>query len=66
LSRIDLDTTVALDRDGVAAEKYAVTAIPQTVVVDRQGNVARLFVGGGSALADQLKDALDSLLDDAE
>ncbi|GDY09810.1 MAG: hypothetical protein DWI21_12700 [Planctomycetota bacterium] len=48
--------------DGVAAGKYQATAIPQTVIIDREGKVARLFVGGGPKLADQLRDALQSVL----
>lgn len=55
-------TVVALDLDGVVAEKYTATAIPQTVVIDPQGNVARLFVGGGPQRLEQLGDALESLL----
>ncbi len=58
LERHKLQLTVALDIDGVAAAKYQATAIPQTVVIDREGKVARLFVGGGPKLADQLRDAL--------
>ncbi len=62
LERLELEPTVALDRDGVVAEKYAATAIPQTVIIDSDGNVARLFVGGGPQYADQLRDALESVL----
>jgi len=62
LERLGLETTVALDRDGVVAEKYAATAIPQTVIIDSNGEVARLFVGGGPQYADQLRDALESVL----
>ncbi len=47
LTRQQLKLTVALDRDGVVAEKYNATAIPQTVVIHRDGTVAHLFVGGG-------------------
>jgi peroxiredoxin len=61
LERHKLKLAVVLDRDGVAATKYQATAIPQTVVVDREGNVARLFVGGGPHLAEQLRDALREL-----
>lgn len=50
LQRHKLQLTVALNRDGAVAPKYAVTAIPQTVVIDRTGNVARLFIGGGPKL----------------
>ena len=61
LGRHKLDVTVALDVDGVVADKYGATAIPQTVVIDREGNVARLFVGGGPDLGDQLREALTRL-----
>jgi thiol-disulfide isomerase/thioredoxin len=61
LDRHKMKMTVALDRDGAAAGKYAVTAIPQTVVIDRDGKVARLFVGGGAKTADALRKALEEL-----
>jgi thiol-disulfide isomerase/thioredoxin len=62
LERHKLKMTVAMDIDGVAAGKYQATAIPQTVIIDRNGNVARLFVGGGPKLADQLREALRDVL----
>ena len=62
LERHKLQLTVAMDIDGVAAGKYQATAIPQTVIIDREGKVVRLFVGGGPKLADQLRDALQSVL----
>ncbi len=62
LERHKMNVTVALDQDGVAATKYQATAIPQTVIIDREGKVARLFVGGGPKLADQLRDALQSIV----
>jgi thiol-disulfide isomerase/thioredoxin len=62
LERHKLQLTVAMDIDGVAATKYQATAIPQTVLIDREGKVARLFVGGGPKLADQLRDALREVL----
>jgi len=63
LERHKLDLTVALDRDGVVAGRYGATAIPQTVIIDREGNVARVFVGGGPHLGEQLADALRKVLD---
>jgi peroxiredoxin len=66
LERHKLDLTVALDVDGVVAEKYGASAIPQTVVVDREGKVARLFVGGGPHLGDQLREALNAVLADKD
>jgi thiol-disulfide isomerase/thioredoxin len=61
LQRHKLNVPVLLDQDGVVAAKYAVTAIPQTVVIDRDGKVARLFVGGGKKAADSLRSALREL-----
>jgi thiol-disulfide isomerase/thioredoxin len=62
LERHKLKIAVALDRDGVIAAKYGVTAIPQTVIVDREGKVARLYVGGGQNTADSLRKALQEML----
>jgi thiol-disulfide isomerase/thioredoxin len=63
LQRLKLDTAVALDKDGRVAERYGATAIPQTVIIDREGKVARLFVGGGARFDEQLRQALKSVLD---
>ncbi len=62
LDRQNLKLTVALDRDGAVAEKYKAAAIPQTVIIDRNGKVARLFVGGGPRLEEQIRQALKSVL----
>ena len=62
LDRQKWTMTVALDQDGAIAERYGVTAIPQTVIIDREGKVARLFVGGGPHFDDQLREALLTLL----
>ncbi|WP_435020070.1 redoxin domain-containing protein [Tundrisphaera sp. TA3] len=61
LERIKLSPTVALDRDGIVAGKYAADAIPQTVIVDRDGKLVRLFVGGGPKFEDRLRDALNAV-----
>ena len=62
LERQKLSPTVALDKDGIVAEKYGANAIPQTVVIDREGKVTRLFIGGGPHLGDQLREALQALM----
>ncbi len=62
LERQKLSPTVALDNDGVVAAKYAANAIPQTVIIDSEGKIARLFIGGGPHLEDQLREALKSLM----
>jgi thiol-disulfide isomerase/thioredoxin len=58
-----LNVTVALDRDGGVADKYGAVAIPQTVIIGRDGQVARLFVGGGAHLEEQLKAAIKAVLE---
>ncbi len=62
LERQKLNVTVALDRDGAVADHYNAVAIPQTVIIDREGKVARVFVGGGAHLEDQLKEALKAVV----
>lgn len=62
LERLKIHPTVALDVDGALAEHYQVTAIPHTVVVDAQGNVAQLFVGAAPGMRDELRATLESLL----
>lgn len=47
LQRLELVPTVAMDADGSFAKQYAVQAIPQTVVIDRDGVVLKIFVGAG-------------------
>jgi thiol-disulfide isomerase/thioredoxin len=63
LNRHQLDVTVVLDVDGVVAEKYQASAIPQTVIVDADGKIVRLYVGGGPDLGDQIKQAVQGLLE---
>jgi thiol-disulfide isomerase/thioredoxin len=62
LSRLKLETAVALDTDGRIAERYGATDIPQTVIIGRDGKVARLFVGGGSRFDERLRQALQAVL----
>lgn len=63
LERLDLEMPVALDEIGSAAQDYGATAIPQTVIIDADGNVARVFVGGGPSFDDQFRDALTAVLE---
>ncbi len=53
---------VALDKDGAIAEKYQAHAIPQTVIIGRDGNVSRLYIGGGAKFDEQLRDAIKATL----
>jgi thiol-disulfide isomerase/thioredoxin len=65
LERLGVTPKVVLDIDGAAAEKYAVAAIPQTVVIDRQGNVVDVMVGGGPDFAERLRELIDKAIADA-
>ena len=62
LERLSVKPKVALDIDGVAAEKFAVTAIPQTVVIDRAGNVVEIMVGGGPDFMERLRELIQTAL----
>ena len=62
LERNDLKLTVALDIDGVAASRYQAKAIPQLVVVGKDGIIERLYVGGGSSVVEQMTNSVQSLL----
>ena len=62
LERLQLELTVALDREGLVAEKYSATSIPQTVIIDRGGKIARLFVGASPRFDEQLRTALEQTL----
>jgi thiol-disulfide isomerase/thioredoxin len=62
LERHKLKMAVALDSDGVVADRYNATAIPQTVIINRDGTVSRLYVGGGPRFDEQLREALQGLM----
>lgn len=62
LKRLELDLAVALDKDGRVAGRYGATSIPQTVIIDAEGKVARVFVGGGPRLGEQIRTALQTVL----
>jgi hypothetical protein len=51
-----------MDIDGEVAAAYAANAIPQTVIIDRDGYVVSLFVGGGSHFEEQLRETLLSII----
>ena len=65
LSRLELKMDIGLDRNGAIAEKYAAVAIPQTVIIDANGKIARLFIGGGPQYVEQLSLALEAVVKSA-
>jgi thiol-disulfide isomerase/thioredoxin/outer membrane lipoprotein-sorting protein len=46
---------VLLDSDGNVAKQYAAEAIPETVIVGKDGIVKKVFVGAGEDTEDQIK-----------
>ena len=62
VERLEMSATVLLDSECQTAAAYAANAIPQTVIIDREGKVTHLFVGGGPKFVAQLREALQSLL----
>lgn len=66
LERHKLELTVALDRDASVGAKYQAASIPQTVIIDAKGNVARVYVGGGPHTYETIRDALQAVLAPAD
>ncbi|MGB7343314.1 MAG: TlpA disulfide reductase family protein [Pirellulaceae bacterium] len=62
LKRMEIEPTVVMDVDGEAARFYDARAIPQTVIVDREGKITHLFVGGGSKFLEQFSAALKEVV----
>ncbi len=57
-----LDVSVALDAEGKAAGLYQVRGIPQTVIIDKAGNIASVHIGFSPTLKDTLGKELDDVL----
>lgn len=62
IKRLGLSATVALDTDGNVAQLYQASAIPQTVIIDRQGKITHIFIGGGTRFLEQFSQALSDSL----
>ena len=63
IKQTNLKTPVLLDKDGAVAQAYKANAIPQTVVIGKDGNVAKVFVGfGGEESAKKLKEAVEQAM----
>jgi peroxiredoxin len=58
----EFDMPVLMDRRGQVAQQYHVQGIPQTVLIGRDGEVKRVFVGFGPGGEEQLKQAIEQEL----
>jgi thiol-disulfide isomerase/thioredoxin len=62
LGKLEIKPTVALDSDGAVARAYFAEAIPQTVIIDANGKIVKIVVGGGDDAEKQIRSTLDSLI----
>jgi peroxiredoxin/outer membrane lipoprotein-sorting protein len=57
-----LNLPVLLDPEGSMADKYHITAIPETVVIGKDGVVKNIFIGNTSQSTQELRDAVNAAL----
>lgn len=50
-----LSIPVLLDKEGEVAEKYNIHAIPQTIVIGKNGDVKKVFIGATSDTPEQIR-----------
>lgn len=62
LQRLKVACEVALDVEGEVAAAYRASAIPQTVIIDKAGDVVDVVVGGGQNSLDQIRKSIEGLL----
>jgi thiol-disulfide isomerase/thioredoxin len=64
--RLGVECTIVLDRDGQTAAAYQVNAIPQTVIINAEGKVTHVIVGGGPSVIDTLRASIQESRDGAK
>jgi peroxiredoxin len=62
LDENELHVDVALDKEGAAAKAYLASAIPQTVLIGKDGSVQVVLVGLSANLEEDLSKDLDALI----
>jgi peroxiredoxin len=63
IKQTNLKTPVLLDSDGAVAQAYHANAIPQTMVIGKDGKVVKIFVGfSGDESAKELKQTVEKAL----
>ena len=55
---------VGMDPDGKIGRLFNVSSIPQSVIIDPDGNVARLHVGASPRLGEELYKAIEEILNE--
>ena len=64
--RLKIQAKILLDRTGSVAMDYDARAIPQTVIIDPNGQIRHLFVGGGSRFEKEFEAALKATVAEFE
>lgn len=62
LKEHNLKLPVLLDQNGSVGQQYLASAIPETVVIGKDGTVAHVFVGAGPDTAEKLKAAVEAAM----
>jgi thiol-disulfide isomerase/thioredoxin len=62
LERLKSIPTVVLDSDGTVAKQYNVAAIPQTVLIDRDGGIVEVLVGASDENEETLRKKIEGLI----
>ena len=62
LSRLGITYPQGADLGNLISTAYGITGVPETFVLDSEGRVSQVYIGPASA--EQLREGLDSLLDD--
>jgi thiol-disulfide isomerase/thioredoxin len=62
LERLKSIPTVLLDTDGTVSKQYNVAAIPQTVLIDRDGGIVEVLVGASDENEEILRKKIEGLI----
>ncbi|MFZ4470588.1 MAG: TlpA family protein disulfide reductase, partial [Pirellula sp.] len=62
LERLKSIPTVVLDTDGAVSKQYNVAAIPQTVLIDRDGGIVEVLVGASDENEEILRKKIETLI----
>ncbi len=65
IDRLQIQSLVLLDEDGGVGTEYNARAIPLTVVIDKEGLVRHVFVGGGDETLAGIEKAILALIEKA-
>ena len=65
VDKMKLNYTIAIAPNSTTTQFYAVTkasVVPQTILVDREGHLRGVFIGGGPNIADSMKQNLEKAM----